>query len=262
MIEIKEISLCVLAGISAGIINTIAGSGSIITLSLLSFLGLPAQIANGTNRIGLLLQSTTSSYKFYKQGELSLRGKVWVLVFSVLGAVLGVLCASTIPVKNFEKVVGFIFCLLFLVVLFKPQKYIEPSISLKKYLPLIFGFMGFYAGFIQAGAGVFMLAVMHAVWQKSFTELNPLKVFIILLINCIALFGYAIVGQVDWGVGLSLGVGQIFGALIGVRLNSLKNNIEPIIRFLLLGIIIVSIAKFWNLLEPISVYIIKFWNLF
>ncbi len=247
MIEINEISLCILVGISAGIINTIAGSGSIVTLSLLSFLELPVQIANGTNRIGLFFQSTTSSYAFYKQDEISLRGKFWLLFFSVLGAILGVVTASNLDANNFEKIVGFIFCILFFMVLLQPQKYIKLSFSGIKFLPLIFGFIGFYAGFIQAGAGIFMLVILHAVWGKSFSELNPLKVFIIFLINIIALIGYAFVDQVNWGLGISLGVGQILGALIGVRLNNLKNNIEPIIRCLLLGLILISIVKFWNL---------------
>ncbi len=247
VIEINDISLCILAGISAGIINTLAGSGSIITLSLLSFLGLPVQIANGTNRIGLFLQSTTSSYTFYKQKELSFKGKFWLLVFSVFGAVAGVFTASNLDDTEFEKIVGFIFCVLFFVVLFQPQKNIQSSALLANFLPLIFCAIGFYAGFIQAGAGIFILSLLHVVWGKSFNELNPLKVFIILLINVIALIGYSLADQVNWSFGISLGAGQIIGALIGVRINNLKNNIEPLIRFLLLVMILISVAKFWNL---------------
>ena len=247
MVDIKNIALCILAGISAGFINTIAGSGSIITLSLLSLLGLPVQVANGTNRIGLIFQSSTGSYQFYKQGELSLRGKYWLLIFSIIGASLGVLTASHIDVLLFQKLAGFIFCLLFLVVLFKPEQYIKVSATLKRLVPLIFGVIGFYAGFIQAGAGIFMLTVLHAVWGKCFSEINPVKVFIILLINLIALIGFSISDQVNWEFGISLGVGQMIGALIGVRLNNLKNNIEYVIRLLLLVLIVVSISKFWNL---------------
>lgn len=247
MIEFKDILLCVTAGLGAGVLNTIAGSGSIITLSLLTFLGLPIHIANGTNRIGLLFQSSTSSMKFFQQGDLTLKGKLSLIVFSILGAIAGVYAASHLDVEDFQKTVGGIFCLLFLIVLFKPQNYISQSPLLVKLMPIVFGVIGFYAGFIQAGAGVFMLALMHAVWGKSFTELNPLKVFIIFMINLIALIGYALVGQVNWSFGIALAVGQIFGALIGVRLNNLKKNIEPVIRLLLLGLIVVSIAKFWNL---------------
>lgn len=247
MIEITDILLCIAAGLFAGVLNTIAGSGSIITLSLLSFLGLPANIANGTNRIGLLFQSSASSLKFYRQGDLSLHNKWFLLVSTVIGTIGGVYVASILDIASFEKIIGAIFLVLFFVVLLKPQRYLKKSKTLSKLLPLIFLFIGFYAGFIQAGAGVFMLAVMHAVWGKSFTELNPLKVFIILCVNGIALLGYSLVGQVNWGFGLALAIGQIFGGLIGVRLNNLKNNIEPIVRLLLLVLILASIAKFWKL---------------
>lgn len=247
MIETKDIFLCLIAGLSAGVINTLAGSGSIITLSLLSFLGLPANIANGTNRIGVFFQSSTSSLKFLQQGDLSLKGKVGIITMSLVGAIGGVYTASVLSVASFETVVGGIFCLLFFVVLVKPQKYIKPSSSLLKFLPLIFAVIGFYAGFIQAGAGVFMLALMHAVWGKSLTELNPIKAFLVFLINGLALIGYALAGQVNWKIGLALAMGQVIGALIGVRLNNLKNNIEPVIRLLLLGLILLSVAKFWKL---------------
>ena len=245
--EMMDILLCFAAGLSAGVLNTLAGSGSIITLSLLSFLGLPAQIANGTNRIGLFFQGSVGSYQFFKQGDLSIKGKFNLILLTLIGTVLGVYTASQLNVRDFEYAVGGVFCLLFFVVLFKPQQYIKNSQRLTKLLPLIFGIIGFYAGFIQAGAGVFMLAFMHAVWGKSFTELNPLKVFLIFLINLFALAGYAYVGQVDWGVGLALAGGQIVGALVGVRLNNLKKNIEWAIRLLILTLIILSVSKFWKL---------------
>lgn len=247
MIELETILLCLAAGLSAGVLNTIAGSGSIITLSLLTLLGLPAHIANGTNRIGLFFQSSVSSYQFFKQGELSIKGKISLISFTLFGTVLGVFTASKLNIDDFQTAVGGVFCLLFFVVLFKPQKYIKASSVLTQLMPVIFLFIGFYAGFIQAGAGVFMLALMHAVWGKSFTQLNPFKVFITLLINAIAIVGYAWVGHVNWGVGLALGVGQIIGALIGVKLNNLKKNIEPVIRLLILGLIIVSVSKFWGI---------------
>lgn len=247
MIEITDILLCIAAGLFAGVLNTIAGSGSVVTLSLLSFLELPANIANGTNRIGLLFQSSASSLKFYRQGDLNLHNKWFLLLSILLGTIGGVYVASILDVAVFEKIIGAVFLVLFFVVLLKPQRYLKKSKILLKLLPLFFLFIGFYAGFIQAGAGVFMLAIMHAVWGKSFTELNPLKVFIILCINCIALIGYSLAGQVNWDFGLALAIGQVFGGLIGVRLNNLKNNIEPVLRLLLLVLILASVAKFWNL---------------
>ena len=167
MIEIQDILLCIIAGLAAGIINTLAGSGSIITLSLLSFLGLPANIANGTNRIGLFFQSSASSFKFYKQGELSLKGRFGLLIVTLLSAVLGVYTASSLSISDFENVVGGIFCLLFLVVLLRPQNYLKNSSILTKLLPIAFAIIGFYAGFIQAGAGVFISPRILPVYCNS-----------------------------------------------------------------------------------------------
>ena len=109
--------------------------------------------------------------------------------------------------------------------------------------------VGVYAGFIQAGAGVFMLAIMSVVWKKKISELNPIKVFIIFIINLIALawFGYA--GDVNWEVGILLAVGQFLGAFVGVKLNNLKKDIEPKLRVLLLFIVIISIFKFFKVFE-------------
>lgn len=247
MSEITIISLCFFGGLFAGVINTLAGSGSLVTLSLLSFLGLPSNVANGTNRIGLFFQGATGTAKFYQQEELDLKGKLKLIFVTLLGATLGIWLASVLNVKTFDYVIGFIFLSLFFVVLLQPEKRITSNRLIKQLMPLIFFVIGFYAGFIQAGAGVFMLAVMHAVWGKSLTKLNPLKVFIIFSINILALIGYSLAGLVDWELGIYLGIGQIAGALIGVRLNSLKKGVEPVIRFLLLVLILVSVVKFWNI---------------
>lgn len=248
MLELQEIVLCIIAGLLAGIINTLAGSGSIITLSLLTFLGLPTNIANGTNRIGLFFQSAGSTFKFYQQRELMLSHRLGLLTLSVIGAIFGVIVASRLPDDHFQSILGGVFCVLFLIVLFEPHKHLKHIEKFSKLMPLIMAGIGFYAGFIQVGAGVFMLAVMHVVWGKSYTSLNPLKVFIILLINIIALVGYGLVNQIHWEFGLLLAIGQLIGGFVGVRLNNLKGKIEPFIKMLILGIILISILRFWHLI--------------
>lgn len=245
--EWTTIILCLLAGLVAGVINTLAGSGSIITLGLLKFLGLPAIVANGTNRIGLLFQSATSSIKFYQNKQLDVKAQWKLVAITIVGAIAGVFAAIKLDQDNFEFIVGAIFCVLFFVLLFKPQDRITTSPFMIKMVPVTMFFIGFYAGFIQAGAGVFMLAIMAIVWKKDITELNPLKGFIIFCINLLALIGYAIWSEINWGMGVSLAIGQLFGALIGVQLNNLKRNIEPVLRVVLLLIVFLSILKFWGI---------------
>lgn len=247
--EIQTIILCVLAGLLAGVINTIAGSGSIITLSLLTFLGLPANIANATNRVGLLFQSAASSWKFQQTGLLDV-GSNWKTILSaVLGAVLGAFMATELNPEMFEKAVGVIFIGLFFVLVFKPEKRIKSSTFSKQLLPVWMFIIGTYAGFIQAGAGVFMIAIMSIVWDKKITEVNPIKVFVILLINVVALTWYFVQGLVNWEVGFLLAIGQFIGAFIGVKLNNSNKNIEPKLRLLLLGLVALSVFKFLGIIE-------------
>lgn len=247
--ETTTILLCIIAGFVAGVINTLAGSGSVITLSLLSFLGLPANIANGTNRVGILLQSLVSSVKFKQTGKLEVFKDRKIIVITVIGAVGGMLLASQLDPQSFEKVVGAIFFVLFFVILLKPEKRLKKDSRLSKLVPLSMFFIGFYAGFIQAGAGVFMLAIMTTFWQEGISKMNPLKVVIILCINALALGVYAYFNQVNWKVGLVIAIGQFVGGYVGVGLNNSKKNLEPILRLLLLGLIILSICKFWGIIE-------------
>lgn len=247
--EVYIIILCLLAGFIAGVINTVAGSGSIITLSLLTFLGLPVNVANATNRIGVLFQAATGTVRFKQEGVLSLNNNWKTIIVTIFGAAFGAFLSTNMEPKQFEKSVGFIFVGLLFVLIFRPEKKIESSIFLKKTMPFIMFLVGIYAGFIQAGAGVFMLAIMSVVWNKNISELNPIKVFIIFIINLVALawFGYA--GDVNWEVGILLAVGQFFGAFVGVKLNNLKKDIEPKLRVLLLIIVIISILKFFRFFE-------------
>jgi|TARA_B110000261_G_C13062367_1_gene348735 uncharacterized membrane protein YfcA len=247
--ELTTIILSVLAGFLAGIINTIAGSGSIITLSLLTFLGLPANVANATNRVGLLFQSATGSVRFKQAGLLDVSSNWTLILTTTLGAILGAVLATKLDSKLFEKSVGVIFIGLLLVLIFKPEKRIGDSTILKKSMPIWMFLIGVYAGFIQAGAGIFMLAIMSVVWKKNITALNPIKVFIIFTINLVALAWYAYDGNVNWGIGLLLALGQFIGAFIGVKLNNTNKNIEPKLRVLLLGLVALSICKFLGIIE-------------
>ena len=79
----------VLAGFFSGFINTVAGSGSLITLPLLMALGLPANVANGTNRIGILLQNVVGTASYHKQKVLDFRGSMKLVIPAVAGSVIG-----------------------------------------------------------------------------------------------------------------------------------------------------------------------------
>ena len=113
------------AGLIAGFINTLAGSGSLLTLPLLIFIGLPPNVANGTNRIAIMLQSLVGSMGFRKQGSLDLKTGLLLGIPSVVGSIAGALIALAISSKMMERVVGILLIIMFFVVLFKPEVWLK-----------------------------------------------------------------------------------------------------------------------------------------
>lgn len=242
-----SVILGILGGFVAGIINTISGSGSIITLSLMAFFNVPLDIANGTNRIGILVHGIKSSHAFKKKGQLQLGDSWKIISFCMAGAIGGIVSALYVSPEGFSFILGLIFSALLLLIIFEPQKTLTENKKIIKYVPWLMIPIGFYGGFIQVATGIFLLSVLHVVSGKSLKEINPLKVFIIMLFNIPALMIFAAGGKIYWALGISLAVGQYFGAILGVKINSTNKNIEPMLRYLLITLIVVSIAKFWGL---------------
>ena len=244
----SAIIIGILGGFVAGIINTISGSGSVITLSLMALFQIPADIANGSNRLGILVQGVKSSHSFRKKRKLKLEDNWKTILFCLIGAIAGTFTAVKISSESFNVVLGFIFSALLFIVIFEPQKRLKESKNIAQYIPWLMLPIGFYGGFIQVATGIFILTVLHVLTGKSIKEINPLKVFIIMLFNIPALLIFWWNDKINWELGIALAIGQFFGAILGVRINSTKKNIEPFLRYLLITLMVLAILKFWGFL--------------
>ena len=114
----------VVAGVIAGFINTLAGSGSLLTLPLLMFIGLPPTVANATNRIGVLLQSAVGAASFRHQKVFEFRESLWFVIPSVVGSVIGALIASGFNEQLMRIIIGVLLLFMFFMILYKPEKWI------------------------------------------------------------------------------------------------------------------------------------------
>ena len=210
------------AGIVAGFINTLAGSGSLLTLPLLMFMGLPANVANGTNRIGILFQSIVGSYAFKKQGVLDFRMGLIYGIPIVIGAIAGAIMALKIGDVAMEKAIAVLLIFMFFMILFKPEVWIKGQAgNIKKQNTLlnivIFTVIGFYGGFVQAGVGLFLLAGLVLGVGADLVKANALKVFLVLLYTPVALLLFMYENQIDYKLGLILAIGNSLGAYLGTR---------------------------------------------
>lgn len=213
-------ALAIIGGFIAGFINMLAGSGSIITLGIMTeLLGLPGNIANATNRVGVLAQTYIGTYTFHKHGRLNIRKGLPYLWPLLIGAFGGIYLATIVSNEQFKVVFKVLMVVMLLVVLVKPQRWITQQTATQKpnYWLVIpfFLLLGIYAGFIQMGMGVFFLAAMVLGAKFEFMESNALKIFVVAVLTTVALAVFAWKGMVDWRVGGLVAIGQGAGGWAG-----------------------------------------------
>ncbi len=210
------------AGLVAGFINTLAGSGSLLTLPMLMFIGLPPHMANGTNRIGIMLQTLVATLGFKKQANLNKTTSFQLGIPSVIGSVAGALLALAINADAMTRVIGVLLLVMFFFVLFKPEAWLkdrnEATIPKSTWLNfVVFFFIGMYGGFVQAGVGFFLLGGLVLGAGMDLIKANAIKNFLVFLYTPFALGVYIWWGQVDYKAGLILSIGTMTGAWLGTK---------------------------------------------
>jgi len=218
----------IVIGFIAGFMNTLAGGGSLLTLPMLIFLGVPANIANGINRIPLILQNTVGVASFKKQNVLPLKKAIQLTIPAVIGAVIGAQVAADLNEDILEKIIGFLLVFMFIIILYRPEKWLKEYVASADITGkttwiqvIIFLGIGFYGGFIQAGVGFFLLAALVLGAGIDLVRSNAIKLLIILVYNIFALTVFILNGLIKNPTfilyGFVLAIGNMLGAYLGTR---------------------------------------------
>lgn len=242
-----KLAMLLVAGFVAGIVNTIAGGGSFLTLPALMFFGMDGTIANATNRVAVLLQSGTATGIFHKHGKVDVRSFARILPANILGAIVGTLIASYLPEDVFRVIFAIIFIGMAVVLIAKRKLMLaaerEP-IRATWLTHLVFFGIGFYGGFIQAGVGLLILLGMSLCMGKELVQSNGAKVALAFLFTVPALAIFAWRGQVLWVPGLVLAVGNVAGAVVGAKLAIAKGN-KLIFGFVVVVMLATAVKLLW-----------------
>jgi uncharacterized membrane protein YfcA len=237
-------------GLVAGTLNVIAGGGSFITLPVMIFLGLPATVANGTNRVAILLQNVGAVWSFRRRGVFSRSWLAWAALPALGGAGLGTWLAVEMGDRSFERVLAALMVAITAWTIWDPVKKREAREELGEGMGtlgrggLVLGFFsaGVYGGFVQAGIG-FLILTLTTIGGLDLVRGNSLKVLLILAFTPLSLALFAATGNVDWGMGLALAAGNFAGGLLGVRLTILKGH--GWVKRVVLVMVVLFAVKLW-----------------
>jgi uncharacterized membrane protein YfcA len=240
--------LLVPAGFLAGVINTIAGGGSFLTLPALIFVcGLDPKIANGTNRVAILMSTASASATFHKYGHLDRKLAIRLALPTLLGVPAGALLAIYLPANAFKPAFGLIFLAMAMLLVFKPKLLLEtdrePMRSVIGEVCLFFG-IGVYVGFIQAGMGILLLLGMSLFHARELVGANAVKNLIGFLATVTALATFVVYGQVEWIPGLTMAVGNVLGGYVGAKL-AIKKGRRLIFAFLIVVMVATGVKLLW-----------------
>lgn len=242
-----EGALLIAAGAFAGFLNTVAGGGSLITLPLMIFMGLPSAEANASNRVAIFAQNIFSVMGFRSKGVSVFPFAIYVAIPATVGAIIGSKIAVEIEETTFNRILAVIMLLVMGITIFKPniKKSVEEQLTPKKIglSVLAFFFVGIYGGFIQAGIGFIMIATLTAIHGFNMAKTNSIKVFVALTYTVAALIVFYLEGKIRWEYGLTLAIGQSAGGWIASRWSVEKS--DRLIRMILLVTVVALSVKLW-----------------
>ena len=234
-------------GLAAGTLNVIAGGGSFLTLPVLIFLGLPAGVANATNRVGIVFQNVGAVWAFHRRGVLPRQYLAWTTIPAVAGAIVGSWAALRISDQAFTRVLAILMITVTLYSLWDPLRrwrsgITEGSSGQRVLLACGFAVVGVYGGFMQAGVGFIMLAVITMA-GIDLVRGNAIKVFCALAFSGVSIAIFSAAGRISWPEGISLGLGTLAGGQLGVYLTVLKGH--SWVRGVVTVAIVVFALKLW-----------------
>lgn len=245
--EILSIVAVLLVGVIVGFINIVSAGGSMLTLPLLIFFGLPSNVANGTNRIAIMVQNVFALYQFHKNGHLNWRMGLLLAIPATVASVYGARLAVDIAHSTFDTLLATFMVIFAVLLILKPQRYIKskfnPKISIVL-LFLAFLFIGIYGGALQAGVGFFIiLTLLLLVPQIPMGEMHGIKTLVVTIYISVSTFVFIFNGLVDWKFAVALSLGSAIGGSLGGKYASVLPD-KLLQRILIVAIIFFAIILF------------------
>jgi uncharacterized membrane protein YfcA len=240
--------LIIIVGFCAAFLNTVGGGGSLFTVPILTFLGMPITLANATSRVAILSQNIFAVFGFAsKNVELPKKYSMWLCLTSLAGGFIGSSFASKINDQIFSRLFVVVMLISLVLVIFDPfkSKGQEEKMSPARQAigAFVFFFIGIYGGFVQAGIGFLVIGTLSVINNMNLVKINYIKVFVAILYTSISVLVFALEGKIVWTTGLILAVGHALGGWYASRW-SVKAGEVWIKRIMIVSVLAMAI-KLW-----------------
>ena len=226
-----ELLLLIFTGTATGFLNVMAGGGSMLSVPIMIFLGVPGTIANGTNRIAILPQNISAVWAFYRKGFANFKLSLSLGLCTIPGTLIGATLAARVPNDQFNTLLALIMVIVLIIMSLPQPKTLEPTQSPSKNRLIAGHFLmvliGFWGGFIHIGVGFLLMPTLNRVMQLDLITTNAHKVFIVMCYTVAALIVFAAELELIWKYGIALGIGTWMGAWLAADMQ-VKQGVGPI----------------------------------
>ena len=243
--EIWQYTILFLVGIVVGFVNVMAGGGSLLSIPIMLFMGVPGPVANGTNRIAIILQMATAVVAFFRKGYSDFKLSLSLALAALPGAVAGAYAGTRLEGIWFNRIVAIITLAVMLIMATQKDERAysgapaqPPRLVLAHVLMF---FVGLYGGFIQIGIGFLFLPILHKTLGLDLVRVNMHKTFIISFYTTAALIVFAWQVEIFWILGMCLAAGTSIGAWLSAQVQVSRG--EKIVRVVLNTVLVLIIIR-------------------
>jgi uncharacterized membrane protein YfcA len=248
-----DLILLLVVGAVAGVINAMAGGGSFLVLPVLIGLGLPPGVANGSSRLAVVSQSAAAMATFHRRGVRAHGLSARLAGPMIAGALLGSWLATLLDDALFRPLIGLVLLAWAIILLVKPDRFLRPPDEAREPNKLSYVFavvVGIYGGFLQAGVGFPLIALLTGQLGYELVRANSVKVTLVFAYTLIVFPVFVFAGQVAWTPAIVLAIGTVVGAWLGARWQLEKGG--AVVRWFVLVMVAVSgVAMLWPMIAAL-----------
>ena len=255
--------ILLVAGLGCGLVNTLASSGSAISLPVLLMFGLSPLDANATNRLSVLFGSLMALRTFHAKGEVEWRAGLKMAIPATLGSVAGVLAAESLPGRSMALVITAAVMLALILLVTRMKRVLErpalgtPGITTAGMVALLA--VGFWLGFIVLDGATYLLLVLILMFHYGLVRANALKALLGVTTTLVPILMFAGHGSIRWTEGLVMSAGSVAGGYIGARLTMHERAkfwiFRVLVAVLILEIIHLGVQYFAPYIHPVLAHL-------